>query len=152
MNKKSIFILIFYFLIASSCSFYFYNRTVAYAFAIPYLNLVFFPIITFLVLFSGVFILYLKDRQHLVFKMATIFMAIIVGMFILFELTSPNYTYDEAKEIVETEYNVKVVESDYKKVMDHDVGKEVYRITVLKDSQTLVYTFNPYSKEILFFK
>ena len=84
--------------------------------------------------------------------MATFFIAILVGMFILFELTSPNYTYDEAKEIIEKEYNVTVVESDHKKLMDHDVGKEVYRITVLKDSQTLVYTFNPYSKEILFFK
>ncbi|WP_144538325.1 PepSY domain-containing protein [Psychrobacillus sp. FSL K6-2843] len=99
-----------------------------------------------------VYILVLKDRQILFFKLFITFTAILVVLVIVFELTKPNYTYNEAKGIIEKEYNVTVVETEVKSILDRDIDKEVYKITALKDSQRLVFTFNPYSKEIFILK
>ncbi len=152
MKRKDIFILIFYFIIASSCSFYFFNRTTVYEHINSISSFIFLPLLLFIALSFYVYILVLKDRQILFFKLFITFTAILVVLVIVFELTKPNYTYNEAKGIIEKEYNVTVVETEVKSILDRDIDKEVYKITALKDSQRLVFTFNPYSKEIFILK
>lgn len=66
----------------------------------------------------------------------------------MFELIKPNYTYTQAKKLIEEEYNVAIIGSDERILVYGSSNKEIYKITALENSQKIEFSFNPYSKEI----
>lgn len=148
MKRKDIFILIFYFIITNICSFYFFNRTTVYEHINSIPIFIFYPFVLFLALCVFIYCLVLTDRKKHIFKLFITFTLLLVVVVFVFELVKPNYTYNEAKKLIEKEYNVTVVEREDKLLLDGSINKEIYKITALKGSQRIEFSFNPYSKEI----
>ncbi|MER2260843.1 MAG: hypothetical protein ABS934_02435 [Psychrobacillus sp.] len=68
----------------------------------------------------------------------------------IYEIVKPNYTYEEAKQIVAREYDVEVTENFRSITLQAETRKEVYRMKVIQDSNEIFVIFNPYTKEIMF--
>ncbi|MEK5215796.1 hypothetical protein [Psychrobacillus sp. FSL H8-0487] len=94
-----------------------------------------------------------KKDKEILFKMIIWFIIGIGSTTLLYEFVKPSYTYAEAKAIVEQRYEeVDVIDSHSTTSTQVETGKEIYRMTAMKDSKKIQLVFNPYTKEIIFLK
>lgn len=92
-----------------------------------------------------------KKDKEILFKMIIWFIIGIGSTTLLYEFVKPSYTY--AKAIVEQRYEeVDVIDSHSTTSTQVETGKEIYRMTAMKDSKKIQLVFNPYTKEIIFLK
>lgn len=95
-----------------------------------------------------IYYLFLTDRIQHIFKLTIAFTLLLGVLVLVFELVKPNYTYPQAKKILEDEYNVSTIYSEVRVLVDGNSNKEIYKITALENAQKTEFSFNPYSKEI----
>jgi len=93
-----------------------------------------------------------KKDKGILFKMIVWFIIGIGSTILLYEFVKPSYTYAEAKAIVGQKYEVDVIDSHFTTSTQIETGKEIYRMTAIKDSKKIELVFNPYTKEIIFLK
>ncbi|WP_424513542.1 hypothetical protein [Psychrobacillus psychrotolerans] len=137
------------------CLFYFFYDTKEY----EHINSLsyFLPTILTLFLVTCGYILFLafgeKKDKEILFKMIIWFIIGIGSTTLLYEFVKPSYTYAEAKAIVDQRYEeVDVIDSHSTTSTQVETGKEIYRMTAMKDSKKIQLVFNPYTKEIIFLK
>ena len=146
---KEIIVSIIYFIASIAFFLYFFYDSSKYLKIDPTLHFLSIYIPLILLSYVQIYIIWMDEREKF-FKTTGLCLLGIVCITLMYEIVKPNYTYEEAKQIVAREYDVEVQDSFLTTIPQAETGKENYRMNVIQDSNEIVVIFNPYTKEILF--
>ena len=149
MKKNNILSITVYIIITIICLFYFYNSATAYEHINSLPTFIGYTLSLLLALCIFIFSLLPTNRIQYIFKLTIAFTLLIGGVVLTFELVKPDYTYTQAKKMIEEEYNVVIIESEVRVMVDGISNKQIYKINALENSQKIEFSFNPYSKKIV---
>lgn len=146
---KEIIMSIIYFIASIAFFLHFFYDSSEYLRIDPTLHFLAIYIPLILLSYVQIYIIWMDEREKFI-KTTGLCLLGIVCITLIYEIVKPNYTYEEAQEIVAKEYNVEVTENFRSITLQAETRKEVYRMKVIQDSNEIFVIFNPYTKEIMF--
>lgn len=111
----------------------------------------YFPILLITFLGINIFLIFKEDKQRLTKRYILTSSVVIIVIIIAFEFLKPTYTFQEAESHVHENFDVPVIENRHKVIFTTGTGqkyKEIYQITVQKNTSVIKYSFDPYSGEL----